>query len=128
MGANSWSTGVGLNHVGAFQVSGRPFASGSINASTATKVEFPTVTRWIYVANDSTDPCRIGFSEDGVEGTNFFSLAGNGATTDLLELKISEVWLSGSNNVSVMAGLTNIDTIRVSTADGTSWSGSAGVG
>jgi hypothetical protein len=128
MSAISWKTGVGVNHVGAYQVSGRPFASGSINASTTTKVEFPKVTRWLYVANDSTDPCRIGFSQNGVEGTNFFSLAGNGATTDLLELKISEVWLSGSNNVSVMAGLTNIETTTLSSSIGPNWSGSAGVG
>jgi len=30
--AGSWNLEAGLNHVGAYQVSGRPFASGSINA------------------------------------------------------------------------------------------------
>ena len=41
MTAISWRTDVGVNHVGAYQVSGRPFATGSIDASTAVKVEFP---------------------------------------------------------------------------------------
>ncbi len=128
MSAISWKTGVGVNHVGAYQVSGRPFASGSVNASTATKVEFPKVTRWLYVTNDGVTPCRIGFSESGVNGTNHFILSGSGNRTELLELKVSEVWISGSNNVSVMAGLTNIETTTLSSSVGPSWSGSAGVG
>ena len=52
----SWQMEVGLNHVPAYQVSGQPFASGSINAiatATATKISFPYVTRWIYVTNNS---------------------------------------------------------------------------
>ena len=128
MSAISWKTGVGVNHVGAYQVSGRPFASGSVNASTATKVEFPKVTRWLYVTNDGVTPCRIGFSESGVNGTNHFTLSGSGNRTELLELKVSEVWISGSNNVSVMAGLTTIETTTLSSSVGPSWSGSAGVG
>ena len=47
----SYQASVGLNHAPAYQVSGQPFASGSINATTATKVSFPYVTRWIYVVN-----------------------------------------------------------------------------
>ena len=134
MGANSWSTGVGLNHVGAFQVSGRPFASGSLDATHKIKVEFPKVTRWIYVVNhDASNHCRIGFSELGVEGTNYLRLgpqAGNEASqfSQRLEVKVGELWLSGSSDVDVMAGLTNIEPVRVSTDSGPSWSGSAGVG
>jgi hypothetical protein len=57
----SYQANVGLNHVPAYQVSGQPFATGSIDASTAVKVEFPYVTRWIYVINHTTDHCRVGF-------------------------------------------------------------------
>ena len=128
MSAISWKTGVGVNHVGAYQVSGRPFASGNIDASTATKVEFPNVTRWLYVTNEGADTCRIGFSENGVSGSNYFTLTGSGARTEILELKVSEVWISGSDNVSVMAGLTNIENRLLSSSIGPSWSGSAGVG
>jgi hypothetical protein len=134
--AISWKTDVGVNHVGAYQVSGRPFASGSIDASEAVKVEFPKVTRWIYVVNHdagSGNHCRIGFSQAGVEGTNFFSLGPQAAnegtqSTVRLEVKVGEIWLSGSGDVDVMAGLTNISTDKVSGSIGPSWSGSAGVG
>lgn len=131
--AISWKTDVGVNHVGAYQVSGRPFATGSINASTAVKVEFPKVTRWIYVVNHGGADCRLGFSQAGVEGTNYLRIPTPAATGDVpssvrLELKVGELWLSGSNGVDVMAGLTNIDTTKVSGSIGPSWSGSAGVG
>ena len=129
----SYQANVGLNHVPAYQVSGQPFATGSINASTAVKVEFPYVTRWIYVVNHESTHCRIGFSQTGVEGTNYFRIgpqSGNEHTqnTGRLELKVSEIWLSGSSGVDIVAGLTSIPTSRVSTKDGSSWSGSSGVG
>lgn len=129
----SYQANVGLNHVPAYQVSGQPFASGSINASTAVKVEFPYVTRWIYVVNHTATHCRVGFSQAGIEGTNYFRLSGetgNEATqsTQRLELKVSEIWLSGSNSVDVVAGLTSIPASRTTTDSGPSWSGSAGVG
>jgi len=126
--AISWKTDVGLNHVGAYQVSGRPFVTGGVNAATTTKVEFPATTRWLYVLNQSTDPVRVGFSQNGVENNNFFEVSGNGGTSAVLELKIGELWLSGSNNVQVVAGLTNIDSSRTSGSIGPSWSGSVGVG
>ena len=132
MSGISWKTDVGINHVGAYQVSGRPFATGSIDASTAVKVEFPKVTRWIYVVNHGGADCRLGFSQAGVEGTNYLRLpapaAGENTNSMRLELKIGELWLSGSNGVDVMAGLTNINTDKVSGSIGPSWSGSAGVG
>ena len=126
--AISWKTDVGLNHVGAYQVSGRPFVTGGVNAATTTKVEFPATTRWLYVLNQSTDPVRVGFSQNGVENNNFFEVSGNGGTSAVLELKIGELWLSGSNYVQVVAGLTNIDSSRTSGSIGPSWSGSVGVG
>ena len=131
----------GLNHVGAYQVSGQPFASGSINASAAVKVSFPFVTRWVIVANHATDQvCRVGFSELGVAGASenaYFRVPPKSSTaadkdmfhqTQRLEFKVSEIWLSGSNNVDVYAGLTSIPPSATITDKGTSWSGSAGVG
>ena len=135
MGANSWITGVGVNHVGAYQVSGRPFATGSVDCSTATKIEFPKVTRWIYVINNdnSSTDCRVGFSQLGVESsTNFFSLGqppSNGTNESIrLELKVSEIFVSGSDDIDVVAGLTNINNESLSGSTGPSWSGSVGVG
>ena len=131
----SYQANVGLNHVPAYQVSGQPFATGSVSAATATKIEFPYVTRWIYVVNhDGTNHCRVGFSQIGVEGTNYFRLSPESAGAEQtqhsqrLELKVSELWVSGSTSVDIVAGLTSIPTSRTTTADGTSWSGSSGVG
>ena len=47
----SYQANVGLNHVPAYQVSGRPFASGSVSVATATKVDFPYLTRWFQVGS-----------------------------------------------------------------------------
>jgi hypothetical protein len=133
----SYQAQVGINHTPAYQVSGRPFATGSIDASGgAVKIEFPYVTRWIYVVNHDnggSDHCKIGFSEAGVNGTNYFRIGpqtGNEHTqnTGRLELKVSELWLSGSGEVDIVAGLTSIPTSRTTTDSGPSWSGSAGVG
>jgi len=139
MSADSWKLAPGLNHVGAYQVSGQPFATGSVNCTTATKISFPYVTRWVIVRNRSataSEDLKVGFSQNGVEGTNYFVLPNAfGATSEdrssiisPLELKVSEIWLSGSSDVDIVAGLTGIPAARTTTEDGTSWSGSAGVG
>ncbi len=128
---------VGLNHVGSYQVSGEPFATGSIRCSDpngAQVVTFPYVTRWVLVVNnDTNNACRVGFSQAGVEGTenNFYFRippASNAYAMAPLELKVSELWLSGSDDVDVVAGLTSIQRNKTSGSLGPSWSGSYGVG
>ena len=128
----------GLNNVGSYQVSGIPFASASIDCRTPLKIEFPYVSRWILVKNNShidSDDLRVGFSENGVNGTNFFTLhdttnnsQDRASIIDRLELKVTEIWLSGSRNVEVIAGLTNIPVERVNniSPSGSNWSGSYG--
>ena len=127
---------VGLQNVGSYQVSGKPFASGSINAVTAVSIAFPSVTRWVQVINNDDKACRVGFSTDGVTedgGANFFTVAASGSSHPL-ELKLSQISLSGSNNVDVVAGLTyiaagSINNPNVSpSAPHINWSGSSGVG
>ena len=135
-----WKMNAGINHAPAYQVSGRPFASGSINATNATKVEFPYVTRWIYIINYGAERVRVGFSENGVNdvpaGNGYYfdvgKQSGNNlgdGTSQRLELKVSELWLSGSPEVHIVAGLTSILPAATSMGDGLpNWSGSAGVG
>ena len=114
--ANFYS--VGINNVGSYQVSGFPFVTGSVDCSTATKIEFPKITRWVKIQNVDSAPCNIGFSEAGVDGgTNYFTLP-SGEETDVLELKLSELWISGSNSVNVLAGLTNIRSSQLSDLTG----------
>ena len=128
----SYQANVGLNHTPAYQVSGQPFATSSIDAESATSVSFPYVTRWFQITNKTASPLKVGFSSIGVDGTNFFSVDASGSsgfgTSGILELKVSQVWLSGSTDVDVLAGLTSIPASRTTTTDGSSWSGSVGVG
>ena len=128
---------VGLQNVGSYQVSGKPFASGSINAATALSIAFPSVTRWVQIVNnDSSNACRVGFSTDGVTadgGVNFFTVAAS-SVSHPLELKLSQISLSGSTDVDIVAGLTyisvqSIDNPNVSPSGPyINWSGSSGVG
>ena len=140
--AGSWNTEPGLNHVGAFQVSGRPYLSGGINVAIDTlpvanmdgSIVFPYVTRWFKVINyDTQNELRVGLNISGVTGSNnYITVPINSATgsadTGVLELKVAGLYLSGSTNCAVVAGLTSIPTKRVETSTGPNWSGSTGVG
>ena len=124
---------VGLGNASSYQVSGKPWAQGGINATQATSVSFPECTRWVQIVNNTSNDLKVGFSNFGVEGSNYFTVAGDGKS-DRLELKLTELHLSGSSNVDVVAGLTFIDASSIDNAGVSpetpfiNWSGSAGVG
>lgn len=132
----SYHANVGLNHTPAYQVSGRPYASGAIDAQDATSLEFPFVTRWVQVTNHSSADVRVGFSENGVSGSNYFRVhascsSGIHGQSNRLELKVSQLWLYSPGkptSIDVVAGLTTIPVSRVSASAGLSFSGSVGVG
>jgi len=137
----SWNLEPGLNHVGAYQVSGAPYATASINCKEDDRaladctVSFPYVTRWVRIINkDASNPVRVGFSISGVTGShNYFEVGKASAAnvysdSGVLDLKVSSIVLSGSTSVDVLAGLTGIGHTKTSTAQGTNWSGSSGVG
>jgi hypothetical protein len=130
----------GLGNVGSYQVSGIPFVTGGVDASSATKISFPYVTRWVQVVNTGDGMARVGFSENGVEGTKYITVpnitvGGVGTAlppiSSIFEVKVTELWISGSNSVDVIAGLTNIPTARIDNSanspSGSNWSGSANV-
>ncbi len=121
--------GVGLRSVGAYQVSGIPYLTGStINASTTyntsqageLKLAFPTVTQSIMFANTSTgtSTIRIHFvsshSSTGWTLTkhHYWSLKAGESIT--MNVKSKEVYLSAgsgtSNEFELIADLTNIPT------------------
>ena len=127
----------GLHNVGSYQVSGIPFVKGGVSCTAnAIKIVFPYVTRWIVVTNgDNANSLRIGFSKNGVDGSDYFELGkSQGANmtevSPRLELKVTELWISGSGRVSVVAGLTTLPTVRIDglSGSGVNWSGSVGVG
>jgi hypothetical protein len=126
----SYQANVGLNHTPAYQVSGQPFAKGGINAASSTQtVNFPYVTRWVVVNNNSGTVLKVGFSSRGIAATEYFDVLPN-SSSPRLEVKVSQIFLNGGSGatVSVVAGLTSIPSSRVDTTLGTSWSGSSGVG
>lgn len=137
MSGISWRTGVGINNVGSYQVAGAPFASGNLDATSGTplKIEFPYVTSWFTIINhDETNELTCSFSEAGLTNGNFFHV--HPAPTDnkgtaympVFDLKVTELWFTGSAPFDIVAGLTNIQTASAYTEFGPSWSGSVGVG
>jgi hypothetical protein len=125
----SYKSEVGINHVPAYQVSGVPFASGNLDATSGLQITFPYVSRWFEVINTSNTVLKVGFSQLGVAGTNYFEVPISGSS-GRLEVKVSEIYLNGGadGKTSVVAGLTGILPQRLNTSSGTSWSGSSGVG
>ena len=118
----------GLGNTAAFQVSGIPFVTGALDASTMTRIKFPSVTSWVTVGNFGNDFLVFGFSEEGTDFDRGFGLV-SGSTSPVYDLKVTEIWLSGSDTVTVMAGLTSIengaiDNVTLSPS-GSNWSGSA---
>jgi hypothetical protein len=134
----SWAVRPGLNNVGSYQVSGKPYASGSCLApaagSATLKVEFPAVTKWVQIIPHSTNlgDLKVGFSKAGVTGTNFFTVNVSSSAAQALDLKVSELhFLSGDAatfKFDIIAGLTTIPPISVETGDGPNWKGTDGVG
>ena len=122
----------GLGNVGSFQVSGAPFVTGGVDCSgDAVKISFPAVTSWVMFQNDNSDeegdPMKVAFSLNGID-ENFFYV--DDVPVGPLELKVTELWVSGSDHCVVVAGLTGIETININNSSvspsGSNWSGSLG--
>jgi len=142
--SQSYPYGVGLSNVGSYQVSGIPYATSSItapsNAGTPTEVTFPDVTQRIFVSNVNTaSPLRVGFSSNGVKGTNYFIIPQATSTTNFptqeFRVKVSAIYLlsntTSPTSASVFAELSNVDTNLLLQSGPTglpNWSGSVGVG
>jgi hypothetical protein len=135
----NWKFRAGLNHAPAYQVSGAPYAKAAIDTTHGpdpTAVHFPYVTKWIQIINnDTSNAVKVAFSARGLAATgsvNYFTV-GKGATgiplaTQVLDMKVTEIYMTGSTNVDVVAGLTSIHPRSAQTDTGPNWSGSAGVG
>ena len=118
----------GLGNAAAYQVSGIPWVSGGIDATAEDphRIDFPSVTSWITVANDDKIPCKVSFSAAG-QASNYFVVP-SGSISPRLEVKVTELYLGASTNVSVVAGLTAIATTSIDDSplspSGSNWKGS----
>jgi hypothetical protein len=127
----------GLGNVGSYQASAQPFLSSSVHVSSSgdvVRLDFPNVTRFVTIKNIGPDDgsadidMRVGFSENGVNGTNFLTI--NNQESYSADWRISSVFLKvdtvGTFNAtaSIIGGMTAIDSIELKH----NWSGSQGVG
>lgn len=125
---------MGLNHafvsegyVPAYQMSAVPFVTSS-SVTTISVVSFPNVTKFFTVQNNSSIPLRVGFTELGVQGNNYFTVrSGSDYTADF---KVNCLFLSSSTgspiNFTVLGGLTCIPSSEMLTVTGSN--GFDGVG
>lgn len=127
----------GVGSVGQYQMSAKPFCSGGINVASATgsifSIEFPAVTSWIYISNHDSHDLRVGFSENGIKGSNYFLIhkKNDAIPTQVFNVRCKTIFLAGDttsvDDISVFAGLTGIES-ELRGASGPNFSGSAGVG
>ena len=128
----------GLGSVGSYQMSGIPYLSASItvpaNTGSPLLIQFPYVAKFVTIVNTgsaTTPNLRVGFSSNGVKGSNYLSLAYGESYTG--EWRIEDIYLFSSTtaqtSASIVAGLTPIPRgVPAITGSGNNWSGSSGVG
>ena len=106
MAGSGWAP-PGVNHVPEYLVSGVPWVTGSLVVSGIQKIEFPNVTRFFKVSPVGA-AVSVGFTLAGTtSGDHAFTVAAD--TTEHFELRVREIWLSGSGGtVDVLGGLTAI--------------------
>ena len=127
----------GLGDVGSYQASGKPFISGSCDASAATiRVEFPSVTQWVTLVNhDGGHTLHYAYSANAIAGGYVVGgnvgallpppMAGGPTSQITLRVKVCEMFFQTSPSFDVIAGLTDINCQENLPNN---WSGSVGVG
>jgi hypothetical protein len=142
---------MGVNFVPAYEISGVPYVTSSAEnevTTSALRINFPFVTRWVEVVNTGDSPLRIGFSANGVIGqgasvsgskhestanhANYFVLETSGSTSQARcrwELRCSDIFFAtkgGTSSFSLVAGLTGIPKKQLLTLTGSD--GFVGIG
>lgn len=113
--------------VPAYQVSAVPFVTSSA-VTTLNEISFPFVTRFFTIQNMSSSTLRFGFTQLGVQGTNYFSIPSGSSYTG--EIRTDRLYVSSSTaasiSYSIIAGLTGVPTRNFLTITGSN--GFTGVG
>ena len=137
MPADSWKLAPGINHVGSYQVSGKPYASGAclapVTGATSFVLRFPSVTKWVHIepvrAQSAGTELKVAFSENGLHGKggSYFRIHPSSSLCRPLEMKVSELWFQCSVDATftfdVVAGLTSIPASRTDTTTSASAAG-----
>ena len=113
--------------VPAYQVSAVPFVTSS-TVTTTNEISFPYVTRFFTIQNTSSTPLRFGFTQLGVQGTNYFVIPSGSYYSG--EIRTDRLFVSSSTGASisysVIAGLTGVPNRNFLTITGSN--GFTGVG
>lgn len=115
------------NYVPAYQTSATPFVTAS-SVTTTDSVSFPYVSRFFTVQNRSAFELRVGFTQLGVQGSNYFVVPSGSQVGG--EFKVDRLFLSSSTgaaiNYVVLAGLTGIKLTQFTTVTGSNGFGGVG--
>ena len=116
-----------------FQAHGFPYATGSVagevGTTTPIKITFPYVTQFVQVSNPDANGLYVGFTENGIKGTetaNRYFVAATSAGP-VIPVKCKEVFVlahASTSGFTVVAGLTNVRDFPVMSGS----EGFAGVG
>lgn len=101
--------GSGPNNVGEYQASGLPYVTQSVATTSPFNIQFPFVTNELTIKNNTSGILRVGFTQNGVQGSNFFTLPVSGAYSG--KLRVTDLFIrseAGSVTYEVVAGLTTI--------------------
>ena len=106
----------GYNDVPAYLASGLPFVTASSAPTTALKVTFPYVTKFITIR--AAGALDVGFTPEGVSNSNHYTMANGSYLT--MDVRVKEIYLrkpnaGGSTGFHIVAGLTGIPTASVPT-------------
>jgi len=114
----------GQNNVAEYMSSGLPFATSSNSSATPYEIHFPFLTSEIYIhcSGSGTPAIRVGFTSNGVKGTNYFTVdaTGNGFHGPF-RIRCKSLFImthTGTPAYSVTAGLTGIPSTHFATLTG----------
>lgn len=100
----------GQNNVAEYQASGLPYVTHSqVAAGTVNQISFPFVVNGFNIKNNSSGILRVGFTRNGVLGTNYFSLPVSASFES--KIRITDLFVTaeaGTLVYEVVAGLTSI--------------------
>lgn len=92
-----------------YMASGLPYVTQSTVGTTPTAIEFPFVTKFFTVRNGTGGDLHVGFTANGVTGSNRFTLGTGESFTG--EIRVKDLFVmaaAGTTDFEVIAGLTGI--------------------
>ena len=99
----------GLNNTAEYIASGLPWVTSSVVTTVPATITFPMVTNEVVVANSGSNVLRIGFTVNGVNGSNYYTLLAQQSVT--LNVRTTKMYFRsdvGDVSMSIYAGLTMI--------------------